>query len=107
MNMRIQRSPIVLAIFVIIISIIKQNEAIRINLLDDQKGGVVWEKNVNTLLLLSSLQWGRVSPPSPNPTTNASPGGNGKTTPSVIGQNTVISLDPLPPPSPPRKVKGL
>lgn len=79
MNMRIQRSSIVLAIFVVnIVSTITQYEATRI-FLDHhhhhQEGrgrGVVWTRNVNMLLLLPSLQWQPISPPSPNPVTSSS-----------------------------------
>ncbi|MCD7460261.1 hypothetical protein HAX54_043163, partial [Datura stramonium] len=91
------RSPIhLLAILVVIVSTITQYEATRI-LLDDQEGGrgpgrgVVWTRNVN-ILLLSSLQWRRVSPPSPHPATNKNSSGNDRITPSMISQGNFASL---------------
>lgn len=77
MNMKIQRSSIVLAIFVVnIVSTITQYEATRIFLdhhQEERGRGVVWTRNVNMLLLLPSLQWRQISPPSPNPVTSKSP----------------------------------
>ncbi|KAG5598173.1 hypothetical protein H5410_029543 [Solanum commersonii] len=100
------RSSIVLAIFVVnIVSTITQYEATRIFLDHHQEGrrrGVVWTRNVN-MLLLPSLQWRQISPPSPNPVTSKSPSNNNsKITPSIVSQRNFINqkiVDPPPPPS--------
>lgn len=79
-----RRNPILLAILVVnIVSTITQYEATRILLDDDQE-------RVNILLVLPSLQWRSVSPPSSNPVTNKNIGSDSVITPCIVGQKNFI-----------------
>lgn len=103
--MRPQRSPRILLAIVVIVSSITRYEATRILLDDQERGGQIWKRNVH-MLLLPSLQWRSVSPPSPNPATNKRP--DGGVTPSMVGKINFAgkkTIAPPPPPSP-SKVEG-
>lgn len=99
--MRPQRSPRILLAIVVIVSSITRYEATRYLLDDQEGGGQIWKRNVH-MLLLPSLQWRPISPPSPNPATNKSL--HGGVTPSMVGQMNFAGKKMIAPP--PCKVEG-